>query len=573
MAATFILADSARIRYLTGAMMYFAQGIPQGLLAIAIPAWLAAQGVGAGDIGSYMAVIVLPWAFKLVTGPFMDRFQFRAMGRRRPWVLAMQLGLSLSLLGLTWVDDPVGQLGLLMTLGVIINSFAATQDVAVDGMAIDLTPVREQGRLNAYMSFGKAIGWAATAAASGLLLVLFGLQVTAVIAAVVSGAIFLAFAGIRERSGERLLPWTSGEAVGRAHQSRSFADVFRGINEVLWQPASLVVLLIMLFDGLVSGYGHALMPVAAVNVFGYTAPQWSQLVAVMGLVGAGIALVLGPMIDRFGAKRMLVLAASLVGLHAFILAQTQYLWQDTAYVRIMLSIWVMMIPVVMVCVIALGMAVCSTRCSATQFAIYMSTANLGHSLGAKIFGMVVDRATYDETYKVMAMLVVAMLLVLFFHRQKIEMERENVRREASRHTLAFGGSHGGQFWSGAMRCPKCRSDMEQVVVEGVEVDRCLGCHGLWFDAGEAEALSHKSAAATLDDGRASDGRHYNIFDEYRCPRCGAGMARVEDARQHHIWYETCRSCQGNFFDAGEFRDLSEVTVADFFRDLMTPRRH
>ena len=36
------------------------------------------------------------------------------------------------------------------------------------------------------------------------------------------------------------------------------------------------------------------MPIAAVNVFGYTTPQWSQVVAVMGLVGAGVTLALGP---------------------------------------------------------------------------------------------------------------------------------------------------------------------------------------------------------------------------------------------------------------------------------------
>ena len=86
MAATFALIQSPRVRYAMGSMMYFAQGIPQGLLAIAIPAWLASLGVGAGEISSYMAVIVLPWAFKLVTGPFMDRYQFPAMGRRRPWI-------------------------------------------------------------------------------------------------------------------------------------------------------------------------------------------------------------------------------------------------------------------------------------------------------------------------------------------------------------------------------------------------------------------------------------------------------------------------------------------------------
>src|SRR5210317_1572784 len=213
MAGSFTLANSQRVRYATGSIMYFAQGIPQGLLAIAIPVWLASQGVGAGDIGSYLAVIVLPWAFKLVTGPLMDRYEFLPMGRRRPWVIGAQLGLSLALLALMFVENPAEQIGLLMLIGVLINSFAATQDVAVDGMSIDLTPVREQGRLNAFMSFGKAIGWGVTSAVSGFLLMNFGMQVTAIVAAAVSAVVFLAFVAVLEREGERKLPWSAGKAA------------------------------------------------------------------------------------------------------------------------------------------------------------------------------------------------------------------------------------------------------------------------------------------------------------------------------------------------------------------------
>lgn len=47
MAGSFTLADSARVRYATGFLMYFAQGIPQGLLAIAIPVWLARRAIAA----------------------------------------------------------------------------------------------------------------------------------------------------------------------------------------------------------------------------------------------------------------------------------------------------------------------------------------------------------------------------------------------------------------------------------------------------------------------------------------------------------------------------------------------
>ena len=159
MTINWALAESARMRYLAGSSMYFAQGIPFGLMNIAVPAWLASQGVEAGQIASFLAVIILPWAFKLLSGPLMDRFQFLPMGRRRPWVLGAQLGMTLSFFSLVLVDNPAEQVGLLTVLGLFINVFAATQDVAVDGMAIDLVPHEEEGRLNAFMSFGKAAGF------------------------------------------------------------------------------------------------------------------------------------------------------------------------------------------------------------------------------------------------------------------------------------------------------------------------------------------------------------------------------------------------------------------------------
>ena len=552
--------------------MYFAQGIPQGLLGIAIPAWLVSQGVSASDIGSYLAVIILPWVFKLLTGPLMDRFEFAPMGRRRPWVLAAQLGLSVSFLALMLVEDPAGQIGLLMMIGVFVNIFAATQDVAVDGMSIDLTPVNEQGRLNGFMSFGKAVGWASTSAVSGVMLVSFGLKATALTAAIVSSVFFFVFIFVLERPGERKLPWSSGKAAS-AHQSgNSFKAVFKGVNKVLWQRTSIVVMAIMLVDGLISGYGHALMPVAAVKVFGFTSSQWSQLVAMMGLIGAVLTLAFGPMIDRFGSKRMLIFTISRVGVHAFLLAQTQFMWTDLMYVKVMLSIWVMLLPVVMVCVIALGMAVCSSSCSATQFAIYMSVANLGHSAGSKVFGMVSEQTTYPQSYMLMGALVIVLVVVLLFHRHRHDAESAVVKKGARTFTAGSGAGGGGVFWSGAMRCPKCRSDMVQIDVQGTEVDRCNKCSGLWFDAGEIEALRNKEAASVLDTGSVSQGKKYNVVDDYRCPRCGGSMDRTVDEQQRHIHYETCTACSGSFFDAGEFLDLSQLTVSDFFKKWITPRR-
>ncbi len=577
MAGTFTLADNARVRYATGSIMYFAQGIPQGLLAIAIPVWLASQGVGAGDIGSYLAVIVLPWAFKLLTGPLMDRYEFLPMGRRRPWVIGAQLGLSLALLALTLVERPAEQLGLLMLIGVLINSFAATQDVAVDGMSIDLTPVREQGRLNAFMSFGKSIGWASTAAVTGVLLTTFGLGTTAIIASAVSALGLFTILLVLERDGERVLPWTAGTAASVHRAETSFRAVMKELNKVLWVRTSLIVMAIMFFDGLIYGYGQALMPIAAVNLFGYTTPQWSQLVATMGLIGAVLALAIGPAIDRMGAKRILLLAVALLAVHAFLIAQTQHLWQNTLYVRSMLSIWIAMLPVVMVASLALAMAICKSVNSATQFAIYMSVANLGHSAGSKIYGLVAEKSDYVQSYTMLSVLIVAMIIVLLFHRHQHHSEPGSPgsggkKRQRPRHTVGVGGNEAGVFWSGAMRCPKCRADMEQVVYDGTEVDRCTICSGIWFDAGELEIMKGQAAAVAIDVGDAKLGKQRNASDRYQCPRCGGAMMRVSDARQSHIWYETCGSCSGSYLDAGELRDLSTVTISDFFRSLASPGR-
>ena len=112
-----------------------------------------------------------------------------------------------------------------------------------------------------------------------------------------------------------------------------------------------------------------------------------------------------------------------------------------------------------------------------------------------------------------------------------------------------------------MFCPKCQSDMETLEYEGVEVDRCINCKGIWFDVGESHPLRKGNAAATIDTGDPLKGEQTNEIDRYRCPRCGGGMMRMVDPQRAHIRYEECTSCRGSFFDAGEFADRAEEAIA------------
>jgi PAT family beta-lactamase induction signal transducer AmpG len=406
------LDSSARSRYGAATVAYLAQGIPFGLLHIALPAWLVTQGVSATGIAVFLSIITLPWAFKLLAGPLMDHWEFLPMGKHRPWVLGAHFGMAVSLLALMLLDDPINQLTLLTAICVLINAFCAVQDVAIDGMEIDFVPVEEEGRLNGFMSFGKAVGAAAAAAATGTLLVLFGIKTTGLVCGIAAFLLLGGLALVRERAGERILPWTAGRPSELDEPPLSWRKVLGEVYHLLWVRASLIVIAIMLLDGLVGGYGRALMTIAAVQLFGYTTPQWADLNAVMNVVGAVLALALGPLIDRYGARRMFFLTTLLVGVHAFLLAYTQQLWTNNVYVLGMMSAWIILQPVTMVCSLAIAMSIVTHSASATQFAVYMSMNNIGTAIGSAVYGVFAAYTNWSQNYAMKGLLVFLLLLVI-----------------------------------------------------------------------------------------------------------------------------------------------------------------
>jgi uncharacterized protein len=114
--------------------------------------------------------------------------------------------------------------------------------------------------------------------------------------------------------------------------------------------------------------------------------------------------------------------------------------------------------------------------------------------------------------------------------------------------------------------------MVKVNFAGVEVDRCTGCQGIFFDALEKDQLLKMKGAEAIDIGAAKVGKEFNKVDRIDCPRCGGRMIRMVDLDQPHIWFENCSVCGGSFFDAGEFHDLKNQTVVDFFKDLLGKER-
>ncbi len=121
----------------------FASGLPLYILFQLVPAWLRTEGVGLKEIG-FFSLIQLPYAWKFVWAPLMDRYSPLPLGRRRSWMLITQVLLLIFVASLGFFS-PTSQLSTIAALSVAVALFSATQDVTLDAYRRELLPDEELG--------------------------------------------------------------------------------------------------------------------------------------------------------------------------------------------------------------------------------------------------------------------------------------------------------------------------------------------------------------------------------------------------------------------------------------------
>jgi Zn-finger nucleic acid-binding protein len=122
-----------------------------------------------------------------------------------------------------------------------------------------------------------------------------------------------------------------------------------------------------------------------------------------------------------------------------------------------------------------------------------------------------------------------------------------------------------------MQCPKCDAPMETLKFHEIEIDRCTACKGLWFDMLEEKHLREMEGAQHLDAGAQPRTSELNQKRHVLCPVCKTRMISMVDKLRPRIEFESCPTCHGVFFDAGEFRDFKAETVMErFWRVVSRP---
>ena len=149
--------------------LYLSQGVPFGFFTLALPVLMRERGLSLPDIG-LTSLLALPWALKFLWAPFVDRVWLRSFGRRRSWIVPLQL-LSVAVVAALAFVDPRTGLRTMMASLFLTNLIAATQDIATDGLAVELLADGERGYGNTVQVAGYRVGMIL---GGGFLLVVFG---------------------------------------------------------------------------------------------------------------------------------------------------------------------------------------------------------------------------------------------------------------------------------------------------------------------------------------------------------------------------------------------------------------
>jgi PAT family beta-lactamase induction signal transducer AmpG len=125
----------------------FTSGLPLYILIQLVPAWLRTEGVGLAEIG-FFTLIGLPYTWKFLWAPFMDRYTLPLLGRRRGWMFVTQIALAISIAAIGFMN-PKLSIWAVAYLAATVAFFSASQDIVLDAYRRELLAENELGLGNA----------------------------------------------------------------------------------------------------------------------------------------------------------------------------------------------------------------------------------------------------------------------------------------------------------------------------------------------------------------------------------------------------------------------------------------
>jgi MFS family permease len=419
--------EHTRWRYSNFFLMYFLQGMVPGLFGACLMNFYIAHGFTVSMIGSFGAVVAIPWSLQFLWGPVVDSFRSSTMGARRFWqVIAYFACVTCLISTAVLIQDPLANVKLLCGMLFVHSLFAALMDVSTDALMIDNVPEEERGRSSSAGRMGFVFGSSISALLFAPLLANFGFSFSvAVLAAIwmVVGALPIL---TREKAGDALFSWAKrAPPVGAIKTPKDVKGFAKELAQALFTPTGLkLCALFFLVDFSLGAFGVG-FGVDLIQKYGWDEQTLTRVGGLLSLFGGtAVAFGIGWFSDRIGHFRALkIFLLTCAALHFFFAILFVRGW-DVELSPLMMVMQSLVPSFLFVAAVPAIMSLDKSPLAATRFTLIMAAMNFGDVAGGAAAGTLLKIFPHAQFSLIISAVFVGGALVL--HRPKEEKAKHRM---------------------------------------------------------------------------------------------------------------------------------------------------
>lgn len=388
-------------------LLGFSSGLPLALTGGTLQAWMTVSGVDLATIGIF-TLVGIPYTWKFLWAPFMDRYVPPFLGRRRGWIAAMQmlLGACIAVMGAL---DPATMPWALAALALMVAFISASQDVVFDAYRADVLRPQERGIGAAVSVLGYRLGMLVSGALALILSDQIGWQNTYwLMAALMIAAIGATLFG-PEPEVQVTPPKTLAEAV------------VEPLREFFARHGAWALLLLIVLYKLGDAFAGSLTTAFLIRGVEFTATEVGAINKGMGLAATLVGVVFGGVLmARLGLFRSLLVFGVLQAISNLTFMWLASVGKDYAVMVLAVGFENLAGGMGTAAFVALLMAMCDKRFTASQFALLSALAAVGRVYVGPASGYMVEAIGWTTFFGFTFLMALPGLLLLFIMRRSIE---------------------------------------------------------------------------------------------------------------------------------------------------------
>lgn len=393
----------------------FASGLPLALSGGTLQAWATVEDVSLQAIG-FLTLVGSAYTLKFLWAPFIDRYVPPFLGRRRGWMLITQLALAASIAAMSWFPPSQALMPLAM-LAVLVAFFSATQDIAFDAYRTDVLRAEERGAGAAVSVLGYRLA----------MLVSGGLALILADAWIGWGNTYMLMGGLMALAA--VVTLLAPEPEVQPQPPRTLAEAVSGpLVEFFSRRGAITLLALVVLYKLGDAFAGALSTTFLIRGAGYSATEVGAVNKLMGLAATIVgALIGGALLARLGLYRSLLLfglGQAVSNLAYWLIAISP---QNVILMAAGVGLENLCGGMGTAAFVALLMAFCNARFTATQFALLSALSAVGRTyLAGPLSPPLVESLGWPTFFLVTVVIALPGLVLLWWLRRDIQRLDEPV---------------------------------------------------------------------------------------------------------------------------------------------------